>query len=435
VIQRCRRFVSVNLVQMRDDIRRWVSTTDPGTVLSSDAVELTSVFSDIERAACAAKLKMALRVEECGGHKDEGHKNSGTWLSSKTGDPTGKSITGLEAARAASRHPSVEEAFKNGDLSVERVRLITGAADLCPREAEALVEASPGLTYNELHNVCDSVREAATSEEDEIERNERTHSRRFFRSWTDPEGAGHIQALLTPDALGVVLGCLKPFADKSFEDARKRGVKESHQAYMADGLVEMAKASSSGEHRSGGGKSKPLLRIRADLAALRRGYREKGERCEIPGVGAVPVSVARRVLGDSFLELVITDGIEVSTVVTNTRTIKRALLVALEERDFLKCCVPGCDQTINLQYDHYLKDFAKGGLTCEANLLTYCSWHHQEKTKGNFVAEGTPGNLRYKKVNKEKKEADDRSEKEVGDDYSYSEFDVDVDPPPEDRLF
>ena len=76
----------------------------------------------------------------------------------------------------------------------------------------------------------------------------------------------------------------------------------------------------------------------------------------------MPVEIARSVLGEAFLELVITDGMDVSTVVTDSRTIRRALRVALEERD-PTCCVPGCNTSDPLEVDHYVTDFIAGGTT------------------------------------------------------------------------
>jgi hypothetical protein len=59
-----------------------------------------------------------------------------------------------------------------------------------------------------------------------------------------------------------------------------------------------------------------LALLRVDLAALRRGALASGELCEITGVGPVPVPVpvARDLLGESVLKLVITRGVDVAQV-------------------------------------------------------------------------------------------------------------------------
>ncbi len=51
-----------------------------------------------------------------------------------------------------------------------------------------------------------------------------------------------------------------------------------------------------------------LALLRVDAEALRRGRVQGAELCEIAGVGPVPVSVARDLLGDAVLKLVITPG-------------------------------------------------------------------------------------------------------------------------------
>jgi hypothetical protein len=49
---------------------------------------------------------------------------------------------------------------------------------------------------------------------------------------------------MTPDALAVILAGLGNFETRIFDEARKSGARESHQAYMVDALVAMAKAAS-----------------------------------------------------------------------------------------------------------------------------------------------------------------------------------------------
>ena len=119
--------------------------------------------------------------------------------------------------------------------------------------------------------------------------------------------------------------------------------------------------------------------IRADLDALRRGSVGKGEVCEIPGVGPVPVDHARAVLGDALCHLVITDGVDVTTVCSLGRHIPEALRVAILERD-RTCVVPGCHRTLGLEHDHWQVDFAKGGATSLDNLVLLCRHHHRLKT-------------------------------------------------------
>ena len=416
---------SVQLIKKGLEIfQRGFSSFDASSIKGSDTGVLLELLAKADRSINALKYTVALCAEECGAHEQEGHRHSGSWVSSKTGDPTGKSISGMDAARKASKHPDLDEAFRNGDLSIERLRVINKVADVSPEDASELLEKSEELTFTEFKDHCEKVRVAALSAEEQQARHDRMKLERYFRTWIDDEGAGRFEGMLPPEEFATLVGAVGHYKDKVFEEARRAGLKEPQQAYAADALVMIAEKAMSGD---GHKKSEPIWRGIVSLPSLKKGHVDPGEVCEIPGIGQVPVSVAReQMLGDAIVELVISDGIDVSTIVTNSRYIKKALRSALEVRDGMKCCVPGCGQRALLEYDHYVTDFAKGGLTEEKNLLTLCRWHHRLRTLGLFEISGTPDDLRYEKTAKgtRRSHADRKSDPLI-----------DPDPPPEDRLF
>ncbi len=137
-----------------------------------------------------------------------------------------------------------------------------------------------------------------------------------------------------------------------------------------------------------------LVRIRVDLEALLRGHRIPGETCEIPGIASVPVKAVREILGDSLLELVLTKGKDVTTVYSDSRYIKKALRIALEERD-QTCVVPDCAMSDPLEVDHWTTDYGKGGKTSLDNLARLCPYHHHQKTHRGWRLEGGPGAWRF----------------------------------------
>jgi hypothetical protein len=157
-----------------------------------------------------------------------------------------------------------------------------------------------------------------------------------------------------------------------------------------------ASRASSGKRRRGNpdtGPPRATVICRVELAALLRGSLEPGERCEIPGVGPVPLSVARELFGDCFLKFVIADGIDVRTVVHYGRAIPAHLKTALQFRD--RCCVvPGCGRTFGLEYDHIV-EFAKGGPTTLDNLCRLCRPHHALKTHRAYRIRGGPGHWEW----------------------------------------
>ncbi len=131
---------------------------------------------------------------------------------------------------------------------------------------------------------------------------------------------------------------------------------------------------------TGGRDSWPrtMVHVRVDHQALVRGRAEAGEVCEIPGVGPIPVEVARRLAVDSILSVLVMDGVDVTAVAHAGRSIPASVRRALEERDPV-CVVPGCGLGEGLEIDH-IEPFAQGGKTTLANLVRLCHWHHYLKT-------------------------------------------------------
>jgi hypothetical protein len=227
----------------------------------------------------------------------------------------------------------------------------------------------------------------------------------------------------------VISAGLGNFETEIFNEARKSGQRESHQAYLLDALVAMARASATGTGTDADGSdgnsesgdsddsdpgdqdsatrdtkkartktnnARALIRIRLDLEAYLRGYAILGETCSIPGFGPVPVSLARTLMGDAILELVITKGVNVTTVISDSRFVRKALRIALEERDPV-CVVPGCNRSDPLERDHWQVDYSDKGPTCIDNLCRLCKYHHLQKTHHGWKLDGGPGQWRFYK--------------------------------------
>ena len=136
------------------------------------------------------------------------------------------------------------------------------------------------------------------------------------------------------------------------------------------------------------------MHIRADLGALRRGSLVPGEVCEIPGVGPVSVEWARAQLGEALCDLVITDGVDVSTVVRLGRHIPAPLMTAILERD-QHCVVPACNKRLGLEHDHWQVAYADGGEVSYDNIARLCSHHHYLRTHQGFRLSRAAGEWRW----------------------------------------
>jgi hypothetical protein len=428
-----------------------VATFEPARYSGEDAASLVASFTRAERLCGAGKTLAATRVVESHRHTGSGHRSGPEWLASLTGESVGNACDVLKLGQALDHHPEVEEAFREGRLSGARATLVAGAARVNPSREHELVEGAAGDTLRQLKARCLKAKAEGRSAGDAARHAAAIRASRRCRTWTDTDGAFRLDALLTPEAGASVLASLGAQADRFFEQGRKSGLHEPPDAYAADALVALVTgrgilgAGNRGRAGSGGngggaktaGRTGPgsdpgsssgsgsgsdpgsssgsgsgsdasseqsdpgrpgprlpdpkaVVHVRVDLDALRRGSLDQGEVCEIPGVGPIPVQSARDLLGDALCHLVITNGVDVTTVCRLGRSIPAALDVALTERD--RCCVvPGCDVTQGLERDHWRIAFADGGPTCLENLALLCAHHHYQRTHQRFRLHGGPG--------------------------------------------
>ena len=169
------------------------------------------------------------------------------------------------------------------------------------------------------------------------------------------------------------------------EQARRAGSVEHREAYAADALVSLADAGSSGP--------RAVVHVHVDRAAWERGRVAHGERCEIPGIGPIPVAAAQRLAGDGLVKSVLSQDADVRAVAHFGRTIPARVRTALEARD-VTCVVPGCDVHEGLEIDHVMP-LAEGGPTRLDNLARLCRWHHSLKTHRGWRLGGGPGEWRW----------------------------------------
>jgi len=132
-----------------------------------------------------------------------------------------------------------------------------------------------------------------------------------------------------------------------------------------------------------------LSLLRIDLAALTRGGVERDEVCEIAGVGPVPARVARALLGDSIVKLVITRGVDVVNVTNLGRGPTAAQRVALLWAT-PGCTNSECDHTLAIQHDHRVP-WADDQVTELHNLDRLCPTpcHHRKTHDGWALVLGT----------------------------------------------
>jgi hypothetical protein len=356
-------------------------------------VELAPLFADAARVAEAGTLRCAQKAGDHGARRFAGERSAASLLSSISKTSLGKAKAGLVAAEKLHAAPVAERALWRGDLSLEQASAIAPVAAQVPDAAGPLVEVARQSSVKELKEAAARTLRNRRDETAVVDSERRLHLRRYCRTWVEDGGSVRLEALFGPKDGARMLTALDGETLRLARESRRAGVGAVPDQLRADALVALATRdleSGSRGVRSGG----PQVLVRVDAAALQRGAVEGDEMCEIAGVGPVSVRVARELLCEGFLTLLVTDGVDVRTVTSTTRSVPARVEKALILRD-VRCVVPGCGATERLEIDHWRTDFSWRGPTELANLCRLCPAHHGMKTRTGWQLVGRPGRWRW----------------------------------------
>lgn len=397
-------------------LARFVADLEIDRFSVGDSLTLARFFTTVERTAQAGKAQALARAARAEVHHSTAHRSAAEALAAATGDSVGETKDMVQLAENLAKQPELDRAFRDGALSRRRATMVSNAVKDNPAEESKLVEAARGDTDAQLKERCLRSRAAARTKAEEQRHHQKLHDERTARTWTDDDGALCLRARFAPEAGAQLKATLEAQADRQFDQARHEGRSERSDAYRADALMALVTgkgilghdaAASTKPRRPGaadvpdstgsgtdgddpGGPTgrtpdpKVTVSVVVDLDALRRGHMGEGERCEIPGVGPVSVEYVRSLLGEALVELLIAKGTDVTTVYSAGRHVPRRVRSALLLRD-PRCVVPGCDARLGLENDHWVTDFAKGGLTSLDNLARLCRRHHRDRTHHGFT--------------------------------------------------
>ena len=387
------------LITLRDsvtNVRELVGSFDPDRIPANDVAEIVDLFSELERLAIAGRTLLARRVERSNVWCNQGFRTPARWMAAKAQTTLASAIATIETSRKIAELPATREALQSGSLSRIQAAEITAAAAADPAAERSLLETARRSTVARLREECRRVIASASRDKDA---DERIHRSRYLRSWSEADGAFRLDARLTSDAGARLITVVKARASKLMERTRRAGSKESAEAHAADALVSLADAGTQGP--------RAVVHVHVDQAAWERGGVEKGESCQVPGVGPVSVAAARRLARDGIVKAVLTDEADVKAVAHLGRTIPAKLRTALEARD-RTCVIPGCDERDELEIDHVVP-YAEGGPTQLGNLVRLCRWHHDLKTYRRWRLAGRPGKWEWIRPKRDAGTGDDSS--------------------------
>jgi hypothetical protein len=383
----------VVLEQLRkaiDEVGEIVATLDPACIDGHLARALLDEFARGQRITAAGTALVARRVDETGTFDRSRHRSAAHYLAKITGTSVGVATATVKASHLLEELPATDGALRAGRLSTTQVTLVAEAAAADPSAEPRLLDSAAHDGIRGLR--ATSARVLAAAADDADARYERIRKARSFRHWADLDGTGRIDVRGPLDLTTRVAKALDVYEKEIFEAARGAETREPAEAMKFDALVAMADASV-GPTTARSTGSGTTVTVRVDHRAFATGTLERGEVCEIVGVGPIPVSVAQRLADDAFLKALITDGADVLSVAHLGRTIPAHLRTALDEL-FPECTLEGCHVNSHLEIDHN-EPIEAGGLTELANLNKLCPYHHDEKHRRKLRLVGDGLNKRF----------------------------------------
>jgi hypothetical protein len=411
-----------------------VARLDPDTLLGADATALYAALARLERLVGAAKVLLAPRIATSGHWEAEGHRSPASLLADLEGVSPGQAKRTLTTGQRLVGLPGTEEALRAGRLSGPQVAEIAETATVDPGAESSLLAGAGSESLRATKERCLRAR-AAAAHHDPVATARRIHAERHFTHWNDAEGAFCFAGKDTPERGAALLARLVPAAHR-LAQARQAGggsggtsgsgsgggssdtPSDTAGALRADALFALVTGVptagggtgtgvGTGSGGTGGGVGdgdgdgptpgllgadhiidrppSATVIVRVDRDALVRGRVGPGERCELDGMGPIPVPLARALAVDSFLALVFTEAGDIRAVRHLGRTINATLRTALAFRD-RGCVVPGCAMPYGLEIDH-VHPVALGGPTALDNLALLCRHHHRLKTYDGWVLE------------------------------------------------
>jgi hypothetical protein len=265
----------------------------------------------------------------------------------------------VAVAKALDFLPAIKDAFREGRLSWDQVRLLARFATFA--EDVEWSSRAVGMTVAEIRKVAQA-RIRLTREKADAR-----FKRRYVRARRDvEEGFVNIWARL-PDVEGeVFLNAIDRKASVASPDVPL-------DQRRADALVEICSMAIGADADPDRATVVAHVDLEGLIAADRNGVLEGGT--------AIAPETVRRLTCDGRLQMVLhtADDIVASRM---TRTVPHHLSRELRARDG-KCVFPGCSNAIWVDA-HHVEHFADGGPTTLDNLLLLCGFHHRLVHEGGW---------------------------------------------------
>ncbi len=340
--------------------------------LPDTARECVEELDEVERlksALCARQARLTARLDQSGIRTTTSQKAMATEVGLARHESPARGARLLKLARAlVEDHPEILGLLDSGDLNERRAELIineTADLALADRRAADLaiaarIHAEPTLGDRDL---TDLARRIVTriDEEAATKRRERAHRDRTVTARPRTDGTGEVTGVVADWQMAAIMASLGARADY----LRHQGDERTRAQLLADLFVERLAGLP-------GASAVPVhLDVIMDAETL---LGEGHEPAEIPGLGPIPASVARRLLDASPLtrtriRRLFADTDHLVAMESTSRTFDGLLREFIKLRD-RRCRTPWCDAAIR-HLDHP-QPVHQGGVTSLHNGQGLC---------------------------------------------------------------
>jgi hypothetical protein len=347
---------------------------------------------DAETAGLARDLAV---FDDHEGWRATGMRDCADWVSCNLGRDRQNAKALMLAAHAARELPELGEAFAGGELSVDKMRLLSSV--VAPDEQAGWVRTARESSPAELARRCREERSAQTTGP---ERQRAQRAQRRLHTWYDELNMFRISAALPPEEGAMVRIALDSAGHELDRLRAAHNIvdldppEDPFHARQADALVAICTDAVLGDSGADAASSPPVqMVVHVDYDVL-TGANPKG-RGHIENGPALSTTVLRRLGCDATVKTLIErDGVPIASG-REKPTVSPAMKFKVQSRDGT-CLFPGCAVEATGCEAHHIHHWADGGPTELWNLGSACPGHHDRHHDGEFdIIRTSEGNLHF----------------------------------------
>ena len=227
------------VMEVRDQVAALAAGFDPALLSVADAERVVEAMARVENMAATVRALAARRVAETEHWRRRGDRSPAHNLARLSGSSVGNAQKALDTAGALGELPRLAEAARRGQVSPAQAAAIADAATADPAAERRLLEQARRSSLGELLDHC--ARTKAAAQRDAEARHRAVHAARHLRQRRCADGGAELVYRSTAEEVAEVLAVARGYGEVEFARARQEGRREQEEAYLADGLLAMAR--------------------------------------------------------------------------------------------------------------------------------------------------------------------------------------------------